>query len=225
MAVAVRQVRVLRNVLIGSGLCALVLWLLRARFGQHRDALALGLLVGMVVGLLFWRHLSRKIARRDRRYERNKIFVNYLNLPEVLIAAVVYNPFLFIPIGSLLLIAVLLGTLSAHWWITLASSLGLGATGVVAGCVVWYERHHGRLYYQYNSENWSGAEGLLYQVGTVRQPLTPSGKVIIQGVLWNAVSVSRETIEVGEPVEVISVDRLTLYVDRLPQAERTMLTS
>jgi membrane protein implicated in regulation of membrane protease activity len=225
MAVVVRQVRVLRNVLIGSGLCALVLWLLRARFWQHGEALALGLLVGIGIGLLFWRHLNRKIARRDRRYERNKIFVNYLNCAEVLLAAVVYNPYLFIPIGSLLLIAVRLGTLSVHWWTTLASSVGLAATGVVAGCVVWYERHHGRLYYQYNNENWLGAEGLLYQEGTVRQSLTPAGKVIIQGVLWNAVSISRETIEVGEHVEVISVERLTLYVDRLPQAESTLLTS
>jgi membrane protein implicated in regulation of membrane protease activity len=225
MAVAVRQVRVLRNVIIGAGLCALVLWLLRARVGQHHDALALGLPLGMVVGLLFWRHLNRNIARRDRRYERNKIFVNYLNFAEVLLAAVFYNPYLLIPISSVMLIAVLLGTLSVHWWTILASSVGLGATGVVAGCVVGYERRHGRLYYQYNSENWLGAEGLLYRSGTVRQALTPAGKVIIQGVLWNAVSVSRETIEVGEAVEVLSVERLTLYVDRLSQSESAMPTS
>jgi membrane-bound ClpP family serine protease len=35
-------------------------------------------------------------------------------------------------------------------------------------------------------------------------------------VLWNAVSLSGEPIDVGEQVEVISTERLTLYVDRLP---------
>jgi membrane-bound ClpP family serine protease len=57
---------------------------------------------------------------------------------------------------------------------------------------------------------------MLYQVGTVVQPLTPAGKVKIQGVLWNAISLSREALAVGEQVEVISMHRLTLYVDRLP---------
>jgi membrane-bound ClpP family serine protease len=57
---------------------------------------------------------------------------------------------------------------------------------------------------------------MLYQVGTVVQPLTPAGKVKIQGVLWNAVSLSGEALAVGQQVEVISVHRLTLYVDRLP---------
>jgi membrane-bound serine protease (ClpP class) len=74
------------------------------------------------------------------------------------------------------------------------------------------------LYYQYDNASWSGAEGMVYQRGTVVQPLTPAGKVKIQGVLWNAVSLSGETIALGEPVEVISLERLTLYVDRLPAA-------
>ena len=57
---------------------------------------------------------------------------------------------------------------------------------------------------------------MLYQVGTVVQPLTLAGKVTIHGVLWNAVSLSGEALAVGEQVEVISVNRLTLEVDRLP---------
>jgi hypothetical protein len=216
MAAVVKQVRVLGNTLVACSLCALVLWLLRDRLWQHGEALALGLAAGMLAGVWRWWRLSRKITRRNRRYERNKIFVNYLTVVEVLLATIAYHPYLSIPLGLLLLAAVLFGTLSAHWWTILAASVGLTAMGVVAGCVVYYERCHGRLYYQYNSENWAGAEGLLYQVGTVVQSLTPAGKVMIQGVLWNAVSVSGEGIEVGEPIEVISVERLTLYVDRLP---------
>jgi membrane-bound ClpP family serine protease len=73
------------------------------------------------------------------------------------------------------------------------------------------------LYYQYQSETWSGAEGLLYQVGTVVQPLTPTGKVVLAGVLWNAVSHSSEPIASGQQVEVLAVERLTLYVDRVPE--------
>lgn len=220
MAAIVKQVRVLRTVAIVCGLCALVLWLLRYRLWEHRDAFVLGLPAGIAIGICRWWQLSRNIARRDRRYERNKIFVNYLNLAEVITAAVVYNHYLTIPLGLLLLAVVLLGTLSAHWWTVLASSLGLGTTGVLAGCIVWYEQRHGRLYYQYKSEDWSGAEGMLYQVGTVIEPLNPAGKVTMQGVLWNAVSQSGETIEIGERVEVISIERLTLYVDQLPEAPR-----
>jgi membrane-bound ClpP family serine protease len=90
-----------------------------------------------------------------------------------------------------------------------------GAVGLASG-VCWYERRHGRLYYQYKSDTWSGAEGLLYQVGTVVQPLTPAGKIVLAGVLWNAVSRSGEPIAKGQQVEVLSVERLTLSVDRLP---------
>jgi membrane protein implicated in regulation of membrane protease activity len=216
MAAVVKQIRVLGNVARAGGLCVLGLWLLRDHLREHCEALALGLAAGMVMGLWRWRCLSRKIARRDRRYERNKIFVNYLTVVEVLIATVAYSPYLSIPIAIGLLAAVLFGTFAAHWWAVLAASVGLMATAVVAGYVVWYEWCHGRLYYQYNSESWSGAEGLLYQTGLVVKSLTPAGKVTIQGVLWNAVSISGERVEVGEQVEVISIERLTLHVDRLP---------
>ncbi|ETX07499.1 NfeD family protein [Candidatus Entotheonella palauensis] len=215
MTVRAKQVRVLRNVLIGSGVCGLVLWWLRGQLWEHRDALGLGCLIGIAAGSSYWWRLRRKVARRDRRYERNKIFVHYLNLAEVLIATIAFNPYLAIPLGLLLLASVFLSVFSAYWWTVLASSLGLTATIVVAGWVVHYERHYGPLYYQYNTESWSGAEGLLYQVGTVVAPLCPSGKVKLQGALWNAVSLSGEAIEVGEQVEVISIERLTLYVDRL----------
>jgi membrane-bound ClpP family serine protease len=83
---------------------------------------------------------------------------------------------------------------------------------------LWYEQHHGPLYYQYKSDTWSGAEGMLYQVGTVVHPLMPCGKISIAGALWNAVSLSGEPIGNGQPVEVLSVERLTLYVDRLAAA-------
>jgi membrane protein implicated in regulation of membrane protease activity len=212
----VRQVRVSRNVLGMFVFCAFVLWLVRTRLWEHRDALVLGLAGGLVYGPLRWWRLRRRIARRDRRYERNKIFVHYLNGFEATVAAVAHNPLLVIPLGLVLLAAALYTTLSAQWWTILLVSFGLAGTGVLAGCIVWYERRHGPLHYQYKSDTWSGAEGLLYQEGAVVQPLIPAGKVAIRGVLWNAVSLSGEAIDVGERIEVIAVERLTLYVDRLP---------
>lgn len=217
----VKQVRVLHNVLSLFALCALVLWLVSARVSEHRDALGLGMVAGLIYGLLRWWRLRRSIARRDRRYERNKIFVHYLNGFEILMAALTHNVYLAIPLGLVLLAAVLLATLSVHWWTILAASFGLTGMGVLAVCIVRYERHHGRLHYQYNSDTWSGAEGLLYKVGTVIQPLTPTGKVMIDGVLWNAISLSGEVIDAEKCIEVISVERLTLYVDRLPDERET----
>jgi membrane-bound ClpP family serine protease len=134
---------------------------------------------------------------------------------ELVIGAVAYNSYLALPLG----LALLAGALVTHqlhpWWTIVVSSGGLAGAGVRAGCIVRYERHHGPLYYQYNNEGWSGAEGLVYRHATVVQPLAPAGKVTIQGVLWNAVSLNGETIERGALVEVIATERLTLYVDRL----------
>lgn len=210
----VKQVRVLCNTLIVLALCAIALWLLRGRIGACRDALTWGALAGLAFGTLRWWQLHRNIARRDRRYERNKIFVNYLNSLEVIVAAVAYNIYLAIPLGLACIAAISFMTLSAHWWTILGSTFGLVSTAYLAGCIVWYEHNYGPLYYQYKSETWSGAEGLLYQEGVVVQSLSPAGKVKVEGVLWNAVSISGEALPVDERIEVVSVDRLTLYVDR-----------
>jgi membrane protein implicated in regulation of membrane protease activity len=212
----VKQVRVLRNVVCLGVLCLLVLGLVHNRLWEHRDALGLGVVAGEVGGWWWWRHLARTIARRDRRYERNKIFVHYLSIVEVVIAAVAYNHHLAVPLGVVLLAGMWCTSFSSHWWTVFIGSSGLAGLGVLGGCIIRYERHHGPLYYQYDNEGWSGAEGMLYQCATVVQPLTPAGKVKIHGVLWHAVSRSGETIDVGEQVEVISTERLTLYVDRLP---------
>lgn len=176
----------------------------------------LGGAIGLMYGVFYWWLLQRRIARRDRRYERNKIFVHHLNMLEVVVAALAYNVYLGIPLGLVLLGLGLLSWLSSHWWLVLGASFGMVSAGVLAGCVGWYEWRDEPLYYQYNSETWSGAEGLLYQVGTVVHPLTPRGKISLAGVLWNAVSRSGEPIEVGQQVEVLAIDRLTLEVDGLP---------
>src|SRR5262245_53428812 len=109
----VKQVRVLRNVVIWGLLCALVLWLIRGRLWPNRTALLLGALAGSLYACWHWRHLSRRIARRDRRFERNKIFVHYLNTVEVLLSAVAYNPSLALPIGVVWFASILFSAFSS----------------------------------------------------------------------------------------------------------------
>lgn len=96
-------------------------------------------------------------------------------------------------------------------------SFGMAAALTLGGSIVRYERRYGTLYYQYDSRSWLGGEGLLYQEGRTIQPLTPKGKIIINGELWHAISLNGDNIEAGKKVEVISRKGLTLYVGSLPQ--------
>jgi hypothetical protein len=212
----VKQVRVLRNVVVMLVLYGIVAWLVRDHFWPHGDALALGVAGGLAYGVVRWWRLRRRIARRDRRYEPNKIFVDYLHGLETFLSVVAHNVYVFLPLAVGLLVAMVVIARSAPWWTVMVSSFGLAGMAVLGACVVWYERRFGRLYYQYKSDTWSGAEGLLYQQGIVVQPLTPTGKVKVAGVLWNAESMSGEIMQAGERIEVLGVERLTLRVDRLP---------
>ena len=217
--VQVRQVRVWRN-LIGLGLlCSGLIWWLGDRVRHAPDALAWGVALALPGSLMHWRYLTRRITRRERRYERNKIPVRYLSAFEALVASFAESYYLAIPVLLVFVIVALSVSLSGHWWTVLGATSGLVWAVVLTACILFYECRHGALHYQYDNSNWTGAEGLLYQCGTVVQRLAPAGKVNMPGgVLWNAVSQSGETIETGASVEVIGVQRLTLYVDRLPDS-------
>ena len=102
----VPQIRVLHNVCVLAVLCVLALWCVRDRLWEHVPGISVSVATGAVGGWLWWRHLSRRITRRDRRYERNKIFVPYLSLLEVGVAVVAYNPFLALALGVGLLVVV-----------------------------------------------------------------------------------------------------------------------
>jgi membrane-bound serine protease (ClpP class) len=62
----------------------------------------------------------------------------------------------------------------------------------------------------------AGGETLVGRVATVRQPLTPSGMVFLDGALWQAISRSGD-IELGAPVRVVEVRGLELLVEPLRQ--------
>lgn len=56
----------------------------------------------------------------------------------------------------------------------------------------------------------SGQEGLIGEVGEVRQRIAPQGKVWLHGEYWTAES--EEELEVGQKVRVVSVNRMILRV-------------
>jgi membrane-bound serine protease (ClpP class) len=58
----------------------------------------------------------------------------------------------------------------------------------------------------------SGMEGLQGEIGEVRTPLTPQGKVWVHGEYWTAQS--DEEIEVGQKVQIVEVDHMILRVRR-----------
>ena len=57
----------------------------------------------------------------------------------------------------------------------------------------------------------TGSEGMIGLEGTVITPLTPFGVIMIEGEYWKAKSVD-ENIAVGEEVEILRLNRLTLEV-------------
>jgi len=62
----------------------------------------------------------------------------------------------------------------------------------------------------HSSQVATGAEGLIHKRGVARTTVDLQGKVFVHGELWNAVS--EVPIAAGAPVEVVSVDGMTLKV-------------
>ena len=59
----------------------------------------------------------------------------------------------------------------------------------------------------------TGSEGMIGMEGEVIQPLTPVGVVRVEGELWKAKSLGEDVV-VGEEVEILGLNRLTLEVKR-----------
>jgi len=66
----------------------------------------------------------------------------------------------------------------------------------------------------YRRKPQTGDQGILGEVGRVRQPIRPEtpGKVFVHGEIWNARSL--EILETGEIVEVVGIDHLLLTVKK-----------
>ena len=64
-----------------------------------------------------------------------------------------------------------------------------------------------------------GIEGLIGEVGVVRERLAPRGSVFVHGEYWKAEA--NDEIDAGEKVEVVGVDRMMLRVKRTPAQNRS----
>ena len=60
-----------------------------------------------------------------------------------------------------------------------------------------------------------GFEGLIGEVGEVRDKLSPAGRVFVHGEYWKAEA--ENEIEIGEKVRVVGVDGMVLKVRRATQ--------
>jgi len=69
----------------------------------------------------------------------------------------------------------------------------------------------------------TGAEGMIGLIGEVRSALTPRGEIFVRGERWSAESIEG-TIDVGEEVEVVSIQGLRLKVKRPGKAKDTEIT-
>ena len=64
----------------------------------------------------------------------------------------------------------------------------------------------------------AGEESMIGSLGSVREPLNPSGMVFVNGALWQATSTGGP-LEAGAPVRVVGVDGLRLRVEALQQPQ------
>jgi len=93
---------------------------------------------------------------------------------------------------------------------SLIVTLGLAAAVVVAGALLLVMR-------TIHSPVRTGAESLVGARAVARTPLTPAGKVFLEGEWWNAVADSE--VAAGDVVEVLAVEGMTLRVR--PVVERS----
>ena len=87
-------------------------------------------------------------------------------------------------------------------WVTVVIALLLGGFAFMIHKVIIPSFHKKRV---------TGSEGMIGLEGTVIKPLTPFGVIRIEGEYWKAKSVD-ENIAVGEEVEILRLNKLTLEV-------------
>ena len=87
-------------------------------------------------------------------------------------------------------------------WVTIVIALLLGVFAFIVHKVVIPSFHRKRV---------TGSEGMIGREGTVIKPLTPFGLIRSEGEYWKAKSIDKN-IAVGEEVEILRLNRLTLEV-------------
>jgi len=110
-------------------------------------------------------------------------------------------------LGGLLLIDGPIPEMRVNIWTALAVSLPLGAITVFLMTIALRARRNKVV---------TGEQGMIGEVAIVCAPLTPSGKVFVQGELWDAVSPAN--VEAGHRVVVRKVENLVLHVEPVHEA-------
>ncbi|MBZ5509407.1 MAG: nodulation protein NfeD [Acidobacteriia bacterium] len=114
-------------------------------------------------------------------------------------------------LGGLLLVDGPIPELRVNIWTALGVSLPLGAITVFLMTIALKARRNKVV---------TGEQGMIGEVAIVCAPLTPAGKVFVQGELWDAVSPAN--VEAGSKVVVRGVENLVLRVEpvheSVPQA-------
>ncbi len=107
-------------------------------------------------------------------------------------------------VAALVLVLLILSVfnISIPLWVTIVIALLLGGLAFMVHKVIIPSFHKKRV---------TGSEGMIGLQGTVIKPLTPFGLIRIEGEYWKAKSVD-ENIAVGEEVEILRLNRLTLEV-------------
>lgn len=110
-------------------------------------------------------------------------------------------------LGGLLLIDGPIPEMRVNIWMALAVSLPLGAITIFLMAIALKARKNKVV---------TGEQGMIGEVAIVCAPLTPSGKVFVQGELWDAVSPAN--VDAGHRVVVRRVENLVLYVEPVHEA-------
>jgi membrane-bound serine protease (ClpP class) len=117
-------------------------------------------------------------------------------------------------LGGLLLIDGPIPEMRVNIWTALGVSLPLGAITIFLMTIALKARKNKVV---------TGAQGMIGEVAIVCVPLTPSGKVFVQGELWDAVSLVN--VEAGRKVVVRRVENLVLHVEPVHEAVPQAMTT
>lgn len=110
-------------------------------------------------------------------------------------------------VGMLLLVDGPIPEMRVKLWAALAISIPFGLIAVFLMSLAIRARR---------SKVVMGEKGLIGEIGTVTLPLTPSGKVLLRGALWNAVA--PVNVALGEQVVVRGIQELVLQVEPVSQS-------
>jgi membrane-bound serine protease (ClpP class) len=110
-------------------------------------------------------------------------------------------------IGALLLVDGPIPEMRVHLWAALSVAVPIGIITVFLVSITLKARR---------SKVVTGTQGMIGEVAIVCAPLTPSGKVFVQGELWDAVSPAN--VEAGRRVVVRRVENLVLHVEPVHEA-------